>query len=115
MPATAQPELPLFQCAKDDANVRNFILLLETAGSWMTALEVLRGMGMAETESNRRHVRAWAEAAEDAVISGQEGYRATDCAAPDEIHHFCAWMDSQGDKMKFRAARTRARAHRKLG
>src|SRR3990172_11518786 len=106
MHSTAQPELPLFRCAKDDANVRNFILLLKSHSGWMTALDVLRGLGMAETESNRRHVRSWAEAAEDSVISGQAGYRATDCATPEEIHHFCSWMDSQGDKMKFRAART---------
>jgi hypothetical protein len=115
MTTTAQDELPLFRCAKDDANVQNFLLLLLRHSNWMTAAEVLRALGMAETETNRRHVRAWAEATEEEVISGQEGYRHTDCATADEIHHFCSWMESQGNKMKFRAARTRARAHKNVG
>lgn len=115
MPATPQPELPLFECVKADPNVRNFVLLLKSHTDWMTSAQVLEGLGMTVTETNKRHVRAWAEAAEDEVISGQAGYRATDCATPEEIHHFCSWMTRQGEKMRMRAARTRARAHTKVG
>lgn len=115
MGADPQAELPLFQSAKIDPNVINFVLLLKSRRVWMTAVEVLYGMGMPVTETNRRHVRSWAEAAEDEVISGQCGYRHTDCATPEEIHHFCSWMHSQGEKMKMRAARTRARAHANVG
>lgn len=115
MPHSPQTELPLFQCAKSDSNVVDFVLLLKASGKWMTAAEVLAGMGMNVNDGNKRQVRAWAEAAESDVISGQNRYRHTDCATPEEIHHFCSWMDSQGDKMKLRAARTRARGHAKVG
>jgi len=111
----AELELPLFRCAKDDPHVEGLVQMLRRHGSWLTAKELLTLISLEDTDSNRRLVRAWAEAAQDELITGQQGYRHIECATSEEIHHFCSWMDSQGNKMKLRAARTRARAHKLVG
>lgn len=109
------PQLPLFECAPDDPNVLRLVGLLARAADWLTAREILEQLGLEPNEDNRRSVRAWAEAAADELISGQHGYRHIDRASAEEIHHFVSWMNRQGDKMKLRAARTRARAHATVG
>jgi len=111
MTTALELELPLFRAALEDARVTDFVSLLYRIGEWVTATEACAHLGLEKSESNRRLVRTWAEAAGDEIISGQHGYRHADRATTEEVHHFCAWMDSQAQKMKLRAARTRARAH----
>lgn len=110
-----QDELPLFEAQKDDPNVQDFVALIARADGWLTASEVLGRLLMVNTDSNRRLVRAWAEAAEDEVISGQKGYRHISRCTPDEINHFSNWMLSQGKKMIRRALKTRRHAHALVG
>ncbi len=100
-----QSELSLFA----DANASAICALLSRSPDWLTASELLARLHLPNTEANRRMVRHCAEDLGDELISGQHGYKHVDTASPDEVEHFCRWMDSQGDKMKTRAARTRAR------
>jgi hypothetical protein len=110
-----QVELPLFEAQPDDPTVQQFVALLSRADAWMTAAQVLGQMRLLNTDANRRLVRAWAEAAEDVVISGQKGYRHVAKATPEEIAHFSNWMLSQGKKMIRRALNTRRHAHTLVG
>ncbi len=111
----AQATLPLFRVEKDDPQVTRFVDLLLSHGGWLNSREALEALGLEDTDNARRALRAWAEAAESELISGQRGYKHVDKATAEEIGHFCSWMESQGEKMKLRAARTRARAHGRIG
>ena len=108
-------QLPLFEAEKADANVAAFVELLKGAEDWLTAGDVLRRLILPDTDARRRAVRAWAEAAEDVIISGQRGYRHVDRATIEEIDHFANWMESQGTKMIARAIKTRRHAHQLVG
>jgi hypothetical protein len=103
--AAIQNELALFTEEHSDPIAR----VLIKSGEWLTASDILHRLNLTDTEANRRSIRACAENLGDELISGQLGYKHVDVATSDEVRHFCNWMDSQGDKMKLRAARTRAR------
>jgi hypothetical protein len=68
----------------------------------------LRGQGWqtsrelgAEKESEKRQLRAIAEASEGQIISGQKGYKLTLEATPDEVAG-TQWLKNQGRKMVHR-------------
>ena len=105
MNSVLQSELTLFA----DAHAAPIADLLRRSSHWLNAEEILLQLGIPATETARRQVRRCAESLGDQLISGQQGYRHVDAASADEVKHFCNWMDSQGDKMKARALRTRTR------
>lgn len=107
-------QLEIFRAAKDSTSVLHLEEYLQEADDWLTSTEILQAWDMPVTEAKRRWLRMLAEAS-DSVISGQRGYRHVEYARPEEIHHFIAWMESQGVKMMKRAHRIRKRAHVFIG
>ena len=83
-----------------------FVLAL-CDGSWHTARQLADATGLPD-----RVARMCAEASEGRVISGQHGYKLTACATPGEIHHACAWLQSQAARMIDRARQIRLAQHR---
>lgn len=104
-PAIVQTELSLF--ASENASA--IAALLRRSSDWLNAESILTRLNLPDHETNRRLVRKCAESLSDELISGQCGYKHVDAATEEEVRHFCNWMDSQGDKMKLRALRTRTR------
>ena len=88
------------------ALVDAFVLAL-TDGQWHTARQLQNATGLPD-----RMARMCAEASEGRVISGQHGYKLTACATPGEIHHACAWLQSQAARMIDRARQIRLAQHR---
>lgn len=74
---------------------------------WLTAAQIVTALGLPEGESGKRQVRAAAEASGGELISGQDGYKLTAEATPDELHHASAWLESQGRTMIARAVAQR--------
>lgn len=74
---------------------------------WVTARELRDATGIDD-----RVLRMCAEASEGRVISGQKGYKLTAEATPGEIHHACAWLLSQAQRMTDRARQIRVAQHR---
>lgn len=107
--------LPDAKPLADPTHVQRFLGLLVSMRCWLSSRSVLMQLGLPDNETTRRSVRLWAEAAEDSVISGQQGYRHVSCATPEEINHFINWMESQATKMVRRAERVRRRAHSLVG
>lgn len=103
--AAIQNELELFTEETADPIAR----ILLKSSDWLTASDILHRLNLTDTDASRRSIRACAESLSDQLISGQQGYKHVDVATEEEVRHLCNWMDSQGDKMKLRAARTRAR------
>lgn len=114
MPATAQ-QPPLFQVDPDDPNVDIFVDFMRSAHRWLRASDILSEWRMEDTDSNRRLIRALAEASGADIISGQKGYRHIEHASPEEVHHAAAWLESQAKKMSDRACAIRRRAHQIIG
>ncbi len=108
-------DLPLFTAAAADPNVITFTDLLRAAPDWLTAAQCLAALNLPVTEANKRLTRAWAEASDGDIISGQRGYRHARKATPDEIAHAANWLDHQGDRMKLRAHKIRRHAHATIG
>ncbi len=61
-----------------------------------------------------RKIRALANAAAGAIISGQRGYRLTSEATPLEIHHAWTWLAHQADAMRLRSNQIRTQAHQQI-
>lgn len=61
---------------------------------WQTA----RDLGAAK-ESDKRRLRAIAEASEGQIISGQKGYKLTLESTPEEVAGGTRWLRNQGQKM----------------
>lgn len=104
----AQATLPLFQVAPDDPNVAWLIGALRARGDWMTAAELLQAAGKAETESNRRWLRALANASEGEIFSGpgSPGYKLTRDMTAEEYNHYRNATKHQADEMTARIVRT---------
>jgi hypothetical protein len=97
----------LFPIAKSDPSADDLVRLLAGRG-WLTARQIsILAADHLAVEWDDRHIRALAEAAGPALISGQRGYKRADQAAPDEIDHFANWMESQARKMTERAEAVR--------
>ena len=83
-----------------------FVAALAGKG-WVTARQLRDATGIDD-----RVLRLCAEASEGRVISGQKGYKLTAEATPGEIHHACAWLLSQAQRMTDRARQIRVAQHR---
>jgi hypothetical protein len=94
-----QPEL--FHVEPDDPNVEWLVRFLN-ANDWMTASEILRQSRQAETDSNKRMLRALAAASKGRVAGGQRGYKLVEEMTVEEYHHWRNWMKSQADFMTAR-------------
>ena len=105
-----QLELQMFKAEADDPNVRHLLEILANHGSWLTARQIEH-----LTQWSERQIRAYAEASEGRIISGQHGYKHTRHATPEEVHHAAAWLEAQAAKMATRAAAIRKRAHQLVG
>ena len=86
-----------------------FVAALAGKG-WVTARQLRDATGIDD-----RVLRMCAEASEGRVISGQKGYKLTAEATPGEIHHACAWLLSQAQRMTDRARQIRVAQHRAPG
>lgn len=109
--------LPLFDFAPpaaEPAEVARLEALLDEAGDWRTAEEVLAHLGRLPTESNKRRVRAWANLT-PRVISGQLGYRHLRHASSEEVHHCCARLEHQVKEVAMRVGRIRREYHQLVG
>lgn len=82
--------------------------------NWITAAEMLSRLWLPETDANKRSLRSLAEQSAW-IVSGQKGYRHLEHCSPEEIHHCCAWLESQAKKMGDRARKLRASAHKSFG
>lgn len=105
MTEAVQSELVLFA----DSNASAIASLLRRSSDWLKASQILARLHLPDTESNRRLIRACAEALDSELISGQAGYKHIDAATDDEVLHFARWMLSQGKKMTLRAQLALAR------
>lgn len=106
-----QTELQMFESAPTDGNVEWLERLLKARAEWMTAVEVCRAAGRAESDDQKRYVRQLASASQW-ILSGQSGYRHITQATAEEINHAANWLESQAKKMADRACRLRRNAHR---
>ncbi len=82
--------------------MNNLVQLLSRDTRWRTAKSLRIFTGWQE-----RAIRIMAEESDGLIISGQLGYRHVVHATPEEVDHFCNWMESQARRMQTRATRTR--------
>jgi hypothetical protein len=99
MTTERQEILPFFQVAKEDAQ---WMVALLQGRDWLTAAEVLRAVGAADTEGARRRLRASAEASAGRIAGGQRGYKLVEEMTREEFGHFRNWMLSQAGAMQRR-------------
>ena len=85
------------------------VKLLILNKGWVPAAQLERVKGWKE-----RKCRAMAEESNGRVISGQRGYKATECATPKEIRQATNWLWSQARKMSDRAVSIQRVAHNLL-
>lgn len=95
-----QPELPIFEQPK--CKDYEFLVRILEDKDWLTAREILKAMGLPDTESNRRSIRALAEASEGHIAGGQNGYKLVRAMTAQEYNHYRNWMKSQADRMTAR-------------
>ena len=60
---------------------------------------------------DERTIRLLAASSDGQIISGQQGYKLTRQATPDEMHHATSWLESQAKQMVDRASAIRRRWH----
>lgn len=72
-------------------------------GPWMSAKLLTGLMGVDD-----RTIRAIAAASGGHILSGQQGYRLTVDATPEEVRHAAAWLRHQARQMLERAAQIEA-------
>lgn len=101
MPIANEFQLPLFTAKPGSENVR-FLVEMLAGQDWLNAREILGLMGRADTESNRRGIRALAEASEGKVAGDQRGYKLVKEMTGDEYNHWRNWMTRQAEKMRRR-------------
>jgi len=85
--------------------------LLQGAGCWMTAKDIIQTCG---ARLHDRDVRELASAS-GWIVSGQRGYKHMHHATTEEVDHAAAWLVSQGKKMIKRGMLLRRNAHKKIG
>lgn len=112
-PFIRDPQLGLFEAKPADANVVWLESFLKAHADWITAARILTWHGRADSESEKRTIRALAEAS-PWIISGQFGYKHVDHATADEIAHCANNLISQGKKMIKRALAIRRNAHKRF-
>lgn len=119
---TKAPQLELFRPPATDPNVIWLADHLFAKRGWVKAEDIVIAGGMYEDDKgnrkwrlNDRKIRALAEAAAPKIISGQEGYKHTDHATPDEIKMFINTMRSQATRMLKRSNCVRKYAHARIG
>jgi hypothetical protein len=83
--ATNQSELPLFHVEAKTANVEWFVSLL-AGRDWITAAEILAEAGREATETEKRKLRALADASEGRIIGHQKGYKLTTAMTQEEYN-----------------------------
>jgi len=93
--------------ANIDADARTLVTLLGLFSDWTTAAQVRACLGW-----NDRHIRAAAEAADGAVLSGpgSPGYKLTANATPEDMG-VVATLESQAKRMLARAVAIRRMWH----
>ena len=96
-----QSELQIFKAPTEDKNVEWFVNFL-AGRDWITAGELLKEAGMPDTDSNRRALRAFAEASKGRVAGGQKGYKLVAEMKKVEFDHYRNWMLSQARSMEQR-------------
>lgn len=111
----SDPQPELFSApvapARDVAWLENF---LDGGKIWFTAADILLSLGRPPSDANKRWLRELASNS-GYILSGQRGYRHIRHATAEEIHHACAWMESQARLMGERAGRLRRNAHKLFG
>lgn len=114
-PAPEPEQLDLtLKAPEPDACVLEFIRILEQQTIWLTAYQLLPILGLAVTDSNKRHLRAWANASGGKILSGQSGYRHIDHATVEEVAHAANWLEHQAREMGDRARAIRRCASKRL-
>jgi len=106
--------LGLFEAKPTDTNVVWLEQFLKQHARWITASDILKWHGRVETESEKRTIRALANASEW-IIQGQLGYKHMESATAEEIDHAANALESQAKKMGERAGRIRRNAHKIFG
>lgn len=99
----------LFRSPSEDPRVEQLIDYLSRR-DWVRA----RDIHSSYLKFNDRLCRALAKASDGRIISGQNGYKLTIEATPEEIHHAAAWLESQANEMALRARQIRKTGHRAL-
>lgn len=112
--ADTQPELFTQPMESNSKDVSWFEMFLLGGCCWFTAQDILLAVGRPTTDANKRWLRCLASDS-GVILSGQKGYRHLVNASPEEIHHACAWLESQAKLMGDRACRLRKNAHKIFG
>jgi hypothetical protein len=92
---------------EDDPNVAFVVEVLAHGhhadkGGWITAAVLLPQIGKAVTESNKRWLRAIADASRGRIAGGQHGYKLIAKMTNEEYQHWRNWMTHQSDEMRRR-------------
>ena len=95
--------------AKKPPRLPEFYNYLAARGGWVTARQIRSELGLHD-----RVCRELAEESEGQILSGQEGYKLTRLATPEECDRAAAWLKSQGRKMLRRAIRIQRVHHQRL-
>src|SRR4051812_24350193 len=110
-PMSDQLELTLHKApSTSPEEVERFVSLLFDNGGWMTA-EIV---GLLTTWSDRK-CRALAARSGGRIISGNNGYKHTAKASPEEFQEFYGRMTQQGKEMIRRALKARKVHHSYVG
>lgn len=85
-----------------------------SVGDWMTAAEISVALYAADTEANKRRIRAIASASAPGVVSypGSPGYKLWERCTADELHACINAYTTQTDDMRRRRDLYRRRLHR---
>lgn len=81
----------------DDPRLDTMLDYLNNRG-WVNAREFKQRFTWSD-----RTTRMLAAASNGQILSGQQGYKLTRQATPEELHHATAWLDSQANEMSLRA------------
>ena len=115
MTDATQPDLfspkPPMDADRDVAWLEKFLL---GGQIWFTASDILLAVQRPANDAGKRWLRNLASNS-GYVVAGQKGYRHLQHASAEEIHHACAWMESQAKLMGERAGRLRGNAYKLFG
>ena len=101
-------QIELFRPDTDEQSLAVFKAYLRDRGWVLSKLIAL------DLKLKDRDCRALAEASKGEIIGGQQGYKLTSQATPEEIHHATASLESRATKMARRAQEIRRASHRSI-
>lgn len=94
----------------DEKDLQQLLGLLSASAAWLTAEQITLQLAW-----NDRKIRKLAAASAGLIISGNNGYKHTRHATPEEFHEFYGRMTEQAKEMLARAEKARRVHHQFVG